>query len=213
MVAHNLLCCRLPISTRSLQTITKRYYLVLYGYVSHMRQDSTVSELDTAEKLHSRVMRSENQTLEKLVSSKSGGSPLSSSQKQTQTQITSGNIEISSTTNPTSNNMSSETLKSSSSEVATIPPLTETTVQKSKIVSTDGGFKDNTVESAEPMSNTTESTQKKNATEKISEEHANDSSESTPTCPSNCEWDSGYEFPDDREEESVIDWTVRDFYI
>ncbi len=43
------------------------------------------------------------------------------------------------------------------------------------------------------------------ATENISEEYANDSDESTPTCPSDCEWDSGYEFPDDRKEESVID--------
>jgi hypothetical protein len=203
-------------------------------------QSSTVHR---SPRISEQVMRAENQTLEKLVSSKSGGSPPSSSQKRKQTQIASDNIEVSSTVNPAkqtpmqqmcqdsnasefdtaeklhscvdgptndkskeklfgtdhssnetdeqtlqkhttsysgpnvlppsnvkeplgtnimnnvqSDNTSSEKLESSNSEVAAIAPLTETTVQKSKIVSTDVGFKDNTVESAEPTSNTTEST-------------------------------------------------------
>ena len=224
-------------------------------------QSSTVRR---SPRISEQVMRTENKTLEKLVSSKSGGSPPSSSQKGKQTQIASDNIEISSTANPMkqtpmqqmcqesnvlefdtaenlhscvdgptndkskeklvrtdhssnetdeqtlqkhitsysgptvlppsnvkeslgtktmdnvqSDNTSSEKLESSNSEVAAIAPLTETTVRKSIIVSTDVGFKDNTV--------------------------ANDPDESTPTPPSGCEWDSGYEFPDDHEEESVID--------
>jgi hypothetical protein len=61
-------------------------------------QSSTVRR---SPRISEQVMRAENQNLEKLVSSKSGGSPPSSSQKGKQTQIASDNIEVSSTANPT----------------------------------------------------------------------------------------------------------------
>ena len=155
----------------------------------------------------SSTVNSTKQTLEKLDSSKSGGTPPSSSQKGKHTQIGSDNIEVSSTVNSTkqtleklvsgtettvqksiivstevgvqSDNTTPEKLESSYSEVAAIASLTETIVHKSKVVSTDVDFKDNTV--------------------------SNDPDESTPTCPSGYEWDSDYEFPDDHEEESVVD--------
>ena len=167
-------------------------------------QSSTVRR---SPRISEQVMRPENRTLEKLDSSKSGDPPPSSSQKRQPTQIGSDNIEVSSTVNSTkqtleklvsgtettvqksiivstevgvqSDNTTPEKLESSYSEVAAIASLTETIVHKSKVVSTDVDFKDNTV--------------------------SNDPDESTPTCPSGYEWDSGYEFPDDHEEESVVD--------